>query len=255
VRDVPTSLSSVSPARSRTRPQEWLRSRLLGIGTALVLLAGCGGGAHPGSAAVVNGASIPDSQVTHVVDAFCSSVVAQQRAPGGNAQNVPVPYLRRLLLGYLVAFHLADDYFHAHGLTVTPAAVDRLGQPPTQPGLTGLQQSRRTGFLKAYQRYAFQLSTIGAHLKNRSVTSLPSYDKSTQQAGQIELAKWAARQHISVDPSFGVFKNLTIAPRSGSLSVAQSSFARRLAQLGSAQTITDSTGITLPRDQICGGTG
>jgi hypothetical protein len=221
----------------------------------LLLLTGCGGGAHPGSAAVVDGVSIPDSRVTHVVDAFCSSVVAQQHAPGGNAQNVPVPYLRRLLLGYLVTFQLADDYFRAHGLTLRPAAVDRLGQPPTQPGLSVLQQGRRTEFLLAYQRYAFQLSTIGANLKNPSVTSLSSYVKSTQQAGLTELEKWAARQHISVDPSFGVYKNLAIAPRSGSLSVAQSTFAKRLAQLGSAQTITDSIGITLPRDQICGGTG
>jgi hypothetical protein len=240
----------VSPARNRPG-----RHRLLGIGAALLLLAGCGGGAHPGSAAVVNGASISDSHVTHVVDAFCSSVVAQQRSPGGNAQNVPVPYLRRLLLGYLVAFQLADDYFRAHGLTLSPAAVDRLGQPPTQSGLSVLQQSRRTEFLKAYQRYAFQLSTIGAHLKNRSVTSLPNFDRSTEQAGQTELVNWAARQHISVDPSFGVYKDLTVAPRSGSLSVAQSRLAKRLAQLGSAQTITDSIGITLPRDQICGGTG
>jgi hypothetical protein len=246
---VPTSPSRVPATRPRTA-----RSRLLGIGVALLLLAGCGGGAHPGTAAVVNGAAISDDQVTHVVDAFCSSVVAQQQGPGTNAQDVPVPYLRRLLLGYLVAFRLADDYFRSHGLGLTPAAVDRLGSPPTQAGLSAVRQSRRTAFLLAYQRYAFQLSTIGAHVKNPSVTSLSNYDKSTQQAGAAELAKWAARQHISVAPSFGVYKNLTIAQRSGSLSVPQSPLARRLARLGAAQT-SSGAGSTLPRDQVCGGTG
>lgn len=248
---MPTSLSRVSSTRPRLA-----RSPLIGVGVALLLLAGCGGGAHPGSAAVVNGAAVSNSQVTHVVDAFCSSIVAQQHGPGANAQDVPVPYLRRLLLGYLVAFRLADDYFRTHGLRLTPAAVDRLGSPPTQPGLSAIRQSRRTAFLLAYQRYAFQLSTIGAHLKDPSVRSLSNYDKSTQQAGQTELAKWAAGQHVSVAPSVGVYKNLTIAQRSGSLSVPQSSLARRLARLGAAQTISSSTGgITLPADQVCGATG
>jgi hypothetical protein len=245
---VPTSPSRVSGTRPRTA-----RSRLLGIGVVVLLLAGCGGGAHPGSAAVVNGAAISDDQVTHVVDAFCSSVVAQQQGTGTNAQDVPVPFLRRLLLGYLVAFRLADDYFRSHGLRLTPAAVDRLGSPPTQAGLSAIRQSRRTAFLLAYQRYAFQLSTIGAHVKNPSVTSLSNYDRSTQQAGATELAKWADGQHISVAPSFGAYKNLTIAQRSGSLSVPQSPLARRLARLGAAQT-SSSTGSTLPRDQVCGGT-
>ncbi len=226
---------------------------LVGLVMALVLVSGCD--EHPGRAAVVDGKSISDDSVTKVVDAICGSATAARKQTGGATPAVSVPYIRRVVLTFLINFRLADDYLTAHGLSVTNAAVDRIGAVPTQPGLSSELQRRYRGFVQAYQRYAMQLSTIGAHLKNPRVKELSNYDSTTQGAGRAELRKWAAGRHIVVNPTYGAYKNLTVAARSGSLSAAQSKQALTWEKLSAANSVLQpgrGTPFGLPASQICG---
>jgi hypothetical protein len=210
---------------------------------------------HPGSAAVVRGQSISDARVSHYVDALCASAAVSRKAQGQPNPNVPVPYVRRFVLGYLVAFNLSDAYSAMHGLTVTDAAIGRLGGSSESQGLKEPQRSRVDSFIEKYQRYALQLSTIGSYLKDRTVTSIDKIDQATIKPGQAALESWAAKQSVTVDPSYGLYSGLTVHARSGSLSVAESKVARTWDKLGSSSTVLpDSTDLsfTLPENQKCG---
>jgi hypothetical protein len=233
-----------------------LRSRLRTaavVAVVLGLLSACTD--HPGSAAVVRGESISQGQVSHYVDALCASAAVSRKTQGQPNPNTPVGYVRRFVLGYLIAFKLADAYTKEQGLTVTEAGVDRLGGSTESQGLDEPHRGRVDSFIRSYQRYALQLATIGAHLKDHTVTSLDKYDQTLVEPGQAALEKWAADEPVSVDPSFGRYSGLTVKPRSGSLSVAESNIAKTWDKLGASSTVLpDSTDLsfTLPENQKCG---
>jgi hypothetical protein len=87
------------------------------------------------------------------------------------------------------------------------------------------------------------------------VTSIDKIDQAAIKPGQAALEKWAAKQPVTVDPSYGTYSDLTVHAHSGSLSVAGSKVAKTWDKLGSSSSVLpDSTDLsfTLPENQKCG---
>lgn len=179
----------------------------LTVGSAGVLaLTGCGGGIHPGAAAVVAGTSISVSQLTDTERGLAAlKPKFDQAVSAGQAQGTFTNFLLSQEISTLVLQNLADK----RKITVTDTEID---QNKSQ------LESQAPGSNSAAQDFWRQVAKAGA-LNAKLGKAIPD------DAGRKALQKEVTGIAVSVNPRFGSWDagNGVITDTNGSLSKALTS--------------------------------
>jgi hypothetical protein len=234
----------VTPSRTRLR-----RTAVVLAGVALAT--GCSS-LHPGSAAIVGDMTVQASTVDDLTSAVCASTqVRAQHDPASGGQT-PTRDLRRSILNVLVQADVVEQAAASLGVSMTPAAVDRLiGNTELVPA--GVSTDVRNQLEDLYHEIArVQLLTaaIGRQLwAQRTGQINPRVsDQQATRAGSKFLAAYADKIGVEVDPRYGTYTpSGGIAVGSGSLSVPISLTAVR-----ALTTNPDAAWVSqLPHTQTC----
>lgn len=212
-----------------------------------LLLAGCGIDIHPGAAAVVNGHVISQSQVDDLVLAACDYSRAVRAEQGGAEPTQSMGNLRTSLAGALIQFEITDEAASQLGLSVSEAKISELTSANPMPaGLSGESRDLLEGFFHDASRAQLQQAVLGAHLSDPKVTTADDVTPANVDAGMRYLDSFAAKQDVTVDPSYGSWDGSALVSSSGSLSdpVSTTPAAR---PNPSPDAVAD-----LPPSQVCG---
>lgn len=219
---------------------------------AVLAVSGCGStNLHSGSAAVVDGTPISQSQVDKMVLAACS-FVKQQRLAAGQAQvGQPVASLRTNIANSYIDFILDSRAARKLHISISEAAIARF--PSSIPkGVSEADRARLQQFFHQTARSRLEEAVIGAHLKDPSVTTPDKVTRANLEAlataARNYLARFRANQNVTVNPVYGMWSGTTLQPASGSLSDAVSASAKKWLSLrGGGGQPSD-----LPPSQVCG---
>lgn len=215
---------------------------------AALALSGCT--MHPGSAAVVNGDNISQSHIDNLVLAACSYQEAGRKQQGGAKPSTSMAYLRHVFVQDLISFQISNKAANQMGLTVSPAAIAKVtSSQKIPPGLSSSDQKLLTQFFYDSAKAQLQQATIGAHIKDPSVTNADNVSSADITAAQKYLTAFTAKQSVTVSPANGSWNGQTVQAGNGSLSAPASTVAKRWEQLeqNNAQNVTG-----LPPSQVCG---
>lgn len=229
------------------------------VGLALVAVLGVSGCTfHPGSAAVVNGTKISQTDVDDLVTAACDFTRANRvKNAGATGPSTSVSSLKHLFTQNLVSFAITDKAARQLHLSVSQAAIGKITSQQTIPGgLSDSDKSTLDGFFTDSARTQLQQVLIGAHLKNASVTSIGQVSEADYQtlltSADAYMSRFTKQQSVQVNPSYGSWDGGAVAATDGSLSAPESEVAGKWLRLR-AQGATDSTKVAgLPANQVCG---
>ncbi|MGI8576899.1 MAG: SurA N-terminal domain-containing protein [Nocardioidaceae bacterium] len=226
------------------------RCRVISVGLAVFAMAGCGTSLHPGTAAIVNGSSIPQSRVDGLVQAACQYIQLNRIAGHtGTQPNTAMASLKSTFAQSLISFQLTDKAFSNLHLSVSDASVAKVvaaGSVQLPAGLSDTNKELLTTFFHNSAKFQLEEAVIGAHLKNPAVTNADHVQQSDQTAAAGYLHTFITHQSVSVNPSYGRWTGQAVTPGSGSLSVPVSAAAKQPFPNGSTSA-TD-----LPPSQVCG---
>lgn len=210
-------------------------------------LAGCGTRFHPGDAAVVDGTAITASSIDDLVLAACDYSRQVRLSQGGAVPTQSTASLRSNLAKALIQFEITDRAAAKLGVTVSDARIAQLAGTTSLPaGVSGTTKSLLTQFFHDSAKAQLQQAVIGAHLRDPSITTAEAVTQSDLSAAAPYLAKFAAKQDVSVDPSFGRWDGTKLIAASGSLSDPVSATPTPVTG-NSASAVKD-----LPHSQVCG---
>lgn len=220
--------------------------RALGLGVALGLLAGCGSNLHPGAAANVNGSVLSQSEVDDIVGAACRYITLQNQA-STTPQQFSVSQLRATVTSSLISFDLLDGAVDDLGLTIRDADVEALAAQSTLPeGLSSSDSALLDEFFTDAAQSEVTQETVGAHLKDSSVTDSGDATSDDVGASTDYVKKYFGEQDVTVNPGYGTWDGTTVNQSAGSLSDPVSDAAK---QALPADGQTDLSG--RPAAQVC----
>lgn len=226
-----------------------MRRRRRGAALAVVVglaLSGCGTQFHPGQAAIVDGDAISASHVDDLVLAACDYSEQVRVEQGGAEPTQSMASLRFGLMQALIQFDITDEAARQLGLSVSDAKIAEVASTSTMPpGLSSSSESLLKQFFSDSAKAQLQQAVIGAHLRDPKVTTADSVNQSDVQAAAPYLKKFAAKQDVIVDPSFGRWNGTTLVSASGSLSDPVSTTPPAVG--GPSPAVAD-----LPPSQVCG---
>ena len=185
--------------------------------TSVVLLAGCSGSVHPGSAAVVDGTSVSFSEADRYAAVFCELTLLQAQQQGQD--SVDNALVRRQAVAELVAGVVATDLAEREGITVPRGAyaftADQRAQ--AEQALPDADIDRVVEVLEAGQR-TFAIAQVLGERETGQTADETNADQ-LQQVGREILAQAVADADVDVDPRFGLDDTAQQVATSGSLSV------------------------------------
>jgi hypothetical protein len=221
--------------------------RVAAFGLLIVVLAGCGLRFHPGEAAVVDGTAITAGHVDDLVLAACDYSKQVRLSQGGAVPAQSTASLRSNLIKALIEFVITDRAASKLGLTVSDARIAQLAGSTTMPaGVSSSTKTLLSEFFHNSAKAQLQQAAIGAHLRDPSITTADTVTQSDLSAATEYLNEFAAKQHGSVDPSFGKWDGTKLVDTSGSLSDPVSATPTPVTG-NSASAVKD-----LPPSQVCG---
>lgn len=218
------------------------RRYLVSSAAAVLMLAGCGTNFHPGAAAVVNDHAISESEVDNLVLAACEYSKEVRLEQGGAEPGQSMASLRSSLAAALIRFEITDEAATQLGLSVSDAKIAELtaaNQIP--PGLSETTRELLEGFFLDASRAQLQQAVVGAHLSDPQVTTADHITSADSDAATQYLNHFAAKQDVTVNPSYGSWDGSALVHGSGSLSDPVSTTAT------AAAPVAD-----LPPSQVCG---
>lgn len=228
------------------------RKRSAAALAAFAVLAVSGCTFHPGSAVVINGDKISQTQVDNLVDAACSFFKQNRLKSGGASPQTSTAYLRNVITEDLISYRLTGAAASQLHLTVSPATIATVKASANQTlpaGMSSTDSTRLGAFFDSSYRSQLELAVIGAHLKDPSVMTADKVTQSDIAASKKYMASFIAKQHISVSPAFGTWTKGMLVQTDGSLSSPVSSSAKTWTRLAASNS-TSSQG--LPPSQVCG---
>jgi SurA-like N-terminal domain len=225
-----------------------LKRRCGGLAAVLVLvLTGCSTTFHPGTAAMVDGEGIAPSSIDNLVLAACDYAKQARLSQGGAAPTQSMATLRFGITQALIQFALLDKAAEQLGLTVSDAKVASVASATRMPpGLSASSRSLLARFFSESAKAQLQQAVIGAHLRDPKITTADSVSQDDLKTAAPYVKKFAAKQHVVVDPSYGRWNGTTLVAASGSLSDPVS-VTPTPPGANSADAVTD-----LPPSQVCG---
>lgn len=223
--------------------------RRFGAVAALVVFAvtGCGTSFHPGQAVVINGQGVSASSIDDLVLAACDYSKQVRLAQGGAEPTQSMASLRSSLTQALIQFAITNKAATQLGLTVSGAKIAALsGSSTMPPGISPSSRSVLTDFFADSAKAQLQQAVIGAHLRDRKVTTADAVTQDDLKAATPYLNKFAAKQHVVVDPSYGKWNGTALVAASGSLS-------DRVSAVSTPSTADPASSVkNLPPSQVCG---
>ncbi len=219
---------------------------------AVLAVSGCGStNLHSGSAAVVDGTPISQTQVDKMVMAACGFVKANRLAAGQPAPSQPVAVLRNQLANSYIIFVLDNRAARKLHISVTEAAISRFPSPIPK-GVSASDRATLKQFFHQATRSRLQEAVIGEHLKDPSATTAAKITqaniRSYGAAASNYLTRFRANQDVAANPSYGMWSGTALQPASGSLSDAVSANAQKWLSLrGGGGQPSD-----FPPSQLCG---
>jgi hypothetical protein len=204
-------------SRSRT-----VKGSVLALAAAFVMSA-CA--THPGSAAVVGSESISTTHVDEVAHALCAAQGAGQ--DGQEPAALASRSARQGALGVLLNSSLSRQFGASQGVEPDQQQVSQ-ALAGNEQNINTLPADRREVFRDTVREYAEgQLMLI--EVGKRELAKAGKKNVTDQQAiseGTKLRNAWATKNaDVSVDPRFGSYRDYSLLPTSGSLSVAASSKA------------------------------
>jgi hypothetical protein len=202
---------------------------------------------------VVNGSDINASTVDDLVQAGCGFFEATNAESGGG-EPTSTAFLRNLFTQNLISFKIIDQAFSDLNLTVSDAAIaDKSANQSIPAGLQGEDRRRLRDFFTMSTRADLQQAVIGAHLKDPSVTNADNVVETDIGNARRYLKAFTLKQHVSVNPAYGTWKNGEVLDTDGSLSAAQSASAKNWLKLRAENSDGSGAGVEgLPPSQVCG---
>lgn len=232
--------------RARRRPSR--RSPIAVSALLGFVLAGCGTDFHPGAAAVVNGHVISESRVDDLVLAACEYSRAVRLDQGGAEPTQSMAVLRSSLAEALINFELTDEAATRLGLKVSDASIAELTSANSMPpGLSSKARDILSGFFYDASRAQLQQAVLGAHLRDPQITMTDDVTAEDIDTAAPYLERFADRQDVSVDPSYGSWDGHALVTSSGSLSDPVSTTPTPDPSATGAESVAD-----LPPSQVCG---
>lgn len=200
------------------------RSRILrtvGLGAAVLALAGCSTDFHPGSAAVVNDTTITQGQVDDITDAACAYTAALRETDTRYPQ-LGLADLRSSIVIGLVQEEITQQVADEQGLSVSDAQVNQIAVQNVNSIPDSVPDDQRealTSFFDDQARSTVLQALIGKHADDPTVTN-GSDLTSDEIAAETKpwMKKYFEAADVDVDPSFGQWNGTTLDPGTGSLS-------------------------------------
>ena len=230
------------------RGQPTRRTRLWAVpsaAVALLLLAGCGE-ITPGTASVVNGTRITNSEVDDLASAQC--VAADRAAKTGNSTPMAVSKVKQQSLGLLMDTELSLQY--AKDEDITPElSLSKAFYGQLEPGITPLPGKARTVLTDVFEDWA-KGRAILVQAGSKATGQAPSQTNLEQltNAGLQDRTAWAKKAKIETDARYAPSKDGFPGGGDGSVSKASSDFAK-----GATATKADAKFVSgLPASQKCG---
>jgi hypothetical protein len=228
-----------------------MRRRLLtgvAVGAAAALLSACGG-IHPGAAVVINDGDYRASmdEVDDLTAALCQASPLLAEAQGAPGQKSEAIEARQYVVGLLIQSYLTP--LAAQQVDAFPPSPDELNVSPADyANITDqMDEDKADDFLKLLE-IGTEVGAWQAKIGQEQPNASPS---TAAQAGQQYVLDYAQDFDIDIDPRIGLKGDDLQAqelPRSGSISVAQSSEAVQRLNPDQQQDFLDS----LPSSQVCG---
>jgi hypothetical protein len=196
--------------------------------------------------------SVQASTVDDLTSAVCASNQVRALHDPASAAKTPTRELRRGILNILVQADVVEQAATSLGVSVTPAAVDKLigNTELVPPGVSTEVKNQLLDLFHEIARVQLLTAAIGRQQLAQQIGAVNpgASDQQATQAGSKFLATYAAKIGVDVDPRYGTYTpSGGIAVASGSLSVPVSVTALR------AQTTNpDAAWISqLPPTQTC----
>jgi SurA-like protein len=213
---------------------------------ALLLLSGCGQ-LSPGTASVVNGTKITDSEVKDVADAQC--VAADQAAKAGAGSTATaMSRINQQALFLLIDAEISKQYAKDEGLKPSKGLADAFFSQ-FKTSLAALPEKPRTVLEDLFKNWAESRAVL-VQAGSEAAGQAPSKDNLEQllNAGLQARAKWMKDADIDTDPRYAPGKDGLPGGGDSSVSEAGSAFAKDAgAQKADPQWVSG-----LPANQKCG---
>lgn len=216
------------------------------VTASLLVLSGCSS-VPPGAAAVVDGTTIPRSDVTELAEAQCAGI-RQAVEQGGQAQPAPRKQLVQQSLGLLMDIELNLQYGEDQGVSPRPQEVAAT-YAQVRPLIEELPERYQEFMEDTFQDWARgrdMLTQIGA----RATGQQPTGENTDEllNAGYQQREEWLPQADIETDPRYGPAGVGFPGGADPSVSQAVSDFAKDAAAEQPDQAWVSS----LPAGQKCG---
>lgn len=231
----------------RSRPA---RRLVLALAVTAATTLGCGLDLHPGAAATVDGDEISQDSVDQLVSAACNFIEVGNEG-SATPRQVGASTLRSSLTSTLVGFALTDKAVDADhlDLTVYSADVESADTTKLPDGLSDTDATLLDDFFYDLAQEQVQQATIGAHLKDDSVTTSADVSSNDVALASDYMTTLFSAADVDVNPGYGTWDGSVVNAGSGSLSDPVSSEAKYTAENASSGS-GDVSG--LPPTQVCG---
>ncbi len=243
-------ISSNQNGRAAVRRRSRPAGRLVALVITALAATGCGLDLHPGVAATVDGEQISQDRVDQLVSAACNFIDVGNES-SATPRQVGMTTLRSSLTSTLVGFAITDKAVDADhlDLTVYSADVESADTTEVPDGLSDDDTALLDDFFYDLAQEQVQRATIGAHLKDDSVTTSKDVrsDDVAHASGYMTTLFSAA--DVDVNPGYGTWDGNVVNAGSGSLSDPVSGEAKYTAENASSGS-GDVSG--LPPTQVCG---
>lgn len=237
---------SLHRSRRLTRGVAGAAAALLGV----VGLSSCESNQpHPGSAAVVNGTSIPTGKVDNTVKAACA-YIAFNNLVSTQPQPVALTDLRSNIAGAYVSYQIIAEAAAKLHLVIYPADIAKAASQTTvPPSLSDTDTALLTSFFYQEAKATIEEATISANLNDPNITTSTNVNPQAISSTATAYIKRALSDaNVVVNPGYGTWNGAGLVSGSGSLSAPVSSAATSILPAANGQT--DPT--NLPPSQVCG---
>jgi hypothetical protein len=207
----------------------------------VLALSGCDSEMHPGSAAIINGTAITQDKVDDVALAACNYLDVANKSAAQPQPALSLADVRLRVLNSFVIYEVVGAVTHELGLTINPADVNKAGGAPNLPdGLSADDEKLMNEFFYDGTEEQIAEATIGAHLKDPSVTDSTGVTPDSASDAADYITDKLNSADVDVNPTYGTWDGTSVALASGSLSDPVSD----------TKDLADAS--TLPDAQTCG---
>ncbi len=166
---------------------------------------------------------------------------------GGAVPAQSTANLRANLIQALIQFALTDRAASQLGVTASDARIAQVAASAKMPdGVSSTTRGLLTQYFHDSARAQLLQAAIGAHLRDPKITTADAVSPNDITAARPYLDKFAAKQSVTVDPSFGRWNGTRVVNTSGSLSVP-ATVTPTPSGSSSATAVKN-----LPQSQVCG---